>query len=86
MSQRRMPEQTYTVVEGTTCADATALEFVNIPLTNVSVSVDSHIDGGTASTVDCGAGPVPTDANGDLVLPLDDLEPQTLTCTIVIDP
>jgi Prealbumin-like fold domain len=79
-------EKPYTVVNGTTCATAVAVNFTNTPLTNVSVSVDSQVDGGTASTVDCTGTPVSTDANGDVTVPLNDLQPQTLTCEIVIDP
>jgi len=79
-------EQPYTVVNGTTCATATALEFHNTPLTDVTVSVNSQVDGGTASTIDCGDGPVATDANGDGSLTLPDLEPGTKVCEIVIDP
>ena len=47
--------QTGTVVENTTCDDATPVVFTNVPLTNFTVSVDSQIDGGTASTIDCDA-------------------------------
>ena len=79
-------EKPYTVVNGTTCATATPVNFTNTPLTNVSVSVDSQVDGGTASTVDCTGTPVPTDADGDVTVPLNDLQPQTLTCEIIIDP
>jgi hypothetical protein len=78
--------QDYSVVSGTTCATATPLEFVNIPLTDVTVSVDSQIDGGTASTIDCVSASTSTGANGDGSLELNDLEPQTLVCTVVIDP
>jgi hypothetical protein len=83
-------EQTGTVVEDTTCATATAVEFVNIPLTNVTVSVDSQIAGGTASVIDCDGDTASTGANGDGSLTVTDLEPTdpavTLTCTIVVDP
>ncbi|MGA8046210.1 MAG: hypothetical protein WCA30_08080 [Dermatophilaceae bacterium] len=37
------------------------MSFVNTPLTDVTVSVDSQIDGGTASTISC------VDANAELV-------------------
>ena len=61
-----------------------------MPLTNVTVSVDSQVDGGTASIIKCGARPVDTGANGDGSLTVTDLEPTapavTLTCTIVVDP
>jgi hypothetical protein len=48
------------------------------------VSVDSQVPGGTSSTIDCvldSAGP-----GDDVTLSLNDLEPGTVTCTIVIDP
>jgi hypothetical protein len=79
-------EQTYTVVNGTSCADAAVASFVNTPLTNVTVSVDSQVNGGTASTIDCVSANTATDANGDGSLTLSDLEPGTYTCTVVIDP
>jgi hypothetical protein len=76
--------QDYTVVNGTTCADAAVATFLNTPLTNVTVSVDSQVPGGTSSTIDCGvasAGP-----GDDISASATDLEPGTYTCTIVIDP
>ena len=80
-------DQTYTVVEDTTSADAVKAEFVNIPLTNVTVTVDSQIDGGTASSIDCGTdGNATTAANGDGSLVMNDKEPTTITCVIVVDP
>jgi Prealbumin-like fold domain len=84
-------DQTYTVVADTTCATATAAEFVNIPLTNITVSVDSQIDGGTASVINCGGTNTgSTGANGDGSVTVNDLEPTapgvTLTCTVVVDP
>jgi Prealbumin-like fold domain len=81
-------DQNVTVVEGT-CATAssdTAAEFENIPLTDITVSVNSQVDGGTASTIDCGAGVVNTGANGDGSTSRTNLEPGTYVCTIVIDP
>jgi hypothetical protein len=69
--------------------------FHNTPLTNVSVSVDSQVDGGTASTMQCtdSEGNVSnrsTGANGDGSLSVNDLEPTapdaTLTCVVTIDP
>jgi Prealbumin-like fold domain len=83
-----------TVDNKASCADdpygGESVAFVNVPLTNVTVSVDSQVDGGTASTVECvEADPDPdmtTGENGDGELALSDLAPQTLTCTIVIDP
>jgi len=58
--------------------------FANTPLTDVSVSVDSQVVGGTSSTIDCvvgSAGP-----GEDISLDLEDLVPGTYTCTIVVDP
>lgn len=61
----------------------------NTPLTNLSVSVDSQIDGGTASTIVC-TGPDgqvasgSTGANGDGSA--SDLTAGTYTCTVEIDP
>jgi hypothetical protein len=78
---------TVTVTTESTCGDgneAAAGPFHNTPLTNVTVSVDSQVPGGTSSTIDCvldSAGP-----GDDVTLSLNDLEPGTVTCTIVIDP
>ena len=76
-----------------TCGDdnEATVSFHNTPLTNVDVSVDSQVDGGTASTIDCGpAGSANTGTNGDGSLDVDDLEPTapaaTLVCTITVDP
>ena len=83
---------TVTVVNGTTCADANGVlaSFENIPLTDITVSVDSQVDGGTSSTITCGSEPtVTTGANGDGSLTVSDLEPNApggIVCTIVIDP
>ncbi|KRE21138.1 collagen binding domain-containing protein [Agromyces sp. Soil535] len=67
-----------------------SVAFENTPLTNLTVSVDSQIVGGTSSTIDCVPGlPDPdftTPASGDGSLSLNNLEPQTVVCTIVIDP
>jgi hypothetical protein len=67
------------------------VSFANMPLTNVTVSVDSQIDGGTASTINCGsAGSGSTGANGDGSVEIKDLEPTapaaTVVCTITVDP
>lgn len=81
-----------TVSQESTCGDgneAAAGPFHNTPLTDVTVSVDSQVNGGTASTIDCDGETASTDANGDGELTLSDLEPNDpdgLTCTIVIDP
>ena len=60
------------------------VSFHNTPLTNLSVSVDSQVPGGTSSTIDCvvaTAGP-----GDDITASANDLVPGTYTCTIVIDP
>jgi hypothetical protein len=64
------------------------VSFHNTPLTNVSVTVDSQVNGGTASTVTCTPdGPSgSTGSNGDGTFSDTDLEPGTYTCTVVIDP
>ena len=81
------PVQTYTVVEDTDCASAMVASFVNTPLTNLSVVVDSQIDGGTASTIACvPGGSAATGPNGDGSLDLTNLEPGTYVCTVVVDP
>jgi hypothetical protein len=76
-----------------TCGDGNeaTVDFHNTPLTDLGVTVDSQVDGGTASTILCtppGApdGEATTDANGDGTLSLTDLQPGTYTCTVVIDP
>jgi hypothetical protein len=74
------------VSESTCGSGAAGVTFHNIPLTNLTVSVDSQVNGGTASTIDCGAGVVSTDPNGDGSTSLNDLEPGTYVCTVVIDP
>jgi hypothetical protein len=68
------------------------VSFSNTPLTNLSVSVDSQVNGGTASTILCtgpGGGTVAsgsTGANGDGSASASNLTPGTYTCTVVIDP
>jgi len=83
--------QTATVVEDTTCANATPVTFTNVPLTNITVSVDSLIPGGTASTIDCDAAADPpfdftTPAGGDGSFTLSNKVPGTYVCTIIVDP
>jgi hypothetical protein len=79
------------VVDNTaSCSDSPyvgeTVSFHNTPLTNITASVDSQIDGGTSSTIDCNGTTGTTDANGDGSVTVNDLEPGTYTCTIVIDP
>jgi Prealbumin-like fold domain/Domain of unknown function (DUF5979) len=85
-----------TVDNTASCSDnpyvGETVSFHNTPLTDISASVNSQVNGGTASTIVCtnsGGGTVAsgsTDANGDGTASASDLEPGTYTCTIVIDP
>ncbi|HEX6249738.1 MAG TPA: prealbumin-like fold domain-containing protein [Nocardioidaceae bacterium] len=88
-----------TVDNAATCSDdpfgGETVSFHNTPLTNVTVSVDSQVVGGTASTIECTdseGNPYSgsTGANGDGSLTVSDLLPTdptvTLTCEITVDP
>ena len=62
-----------------------------MPLTNITVSVDSLIVGGTKSTIDCDAAADPpfdftTPVSGDGSFSLNYKQPETYTCVIVVDP
>jgi Domain of unknown function (DUF5979) len=92
--------QTANVAEASAadCSDTNAgaeKVFNNIPLTNITVSVDSLIEDGTFSSIDCyvtGDGPDAEpdiaigDAEDDPTLTLENLVPQNITCDFVIDP
>ena len=86
--------KTVTVVSEATCSSGpkAMVSFSNTPLTNLTVSVNSQVDGGTASTIDCDPPTTPPDtptatgANGDGSVTHNDLVPGTYTCTVVIDP
>ena len=83
--------QTVTVTAesaGCTASDAPATaSFRNTPLTDITLSVNSQVDGGTSSTIDCGGGATgSTGANGDGSVSRNDLPPGTYTCTVVVDP
>jgi Prealbumin-like fold domain len=89
-------DKSVTVDNSATCAatpfGGETVTFHNTPLTNITASVDSQVDGGTASTITCvdsdgntvasGA----TGANGDGSATGSNLEPDTYTCTLVVDP
>jgi hypothetical protein len=71
------------------------VSFHNTPLTNVTVSVNSQVDGGTASTMVCtdsegNESNGSTGATGDGSLTVNDLTPTdptvTLTCEVTVDP
>jgi prealbumin domain-containing protein len=75
------------------CSDSSyggeTVSFANSPLTDVTISVDSKADGGTASSVDCSDNSLDfsTGANGDGSKTSDIVAgSKTITCTIVIDP
>jgi hypothetical protein len=77
---------------GTCASGAVNVGFENTPLTDLSVSVDSQVDGGTASTIDCvdsadaSVASGSTGANGDGSASATDLAPDKYTCTVVVDP
>jgi hypothetical protein len=88
-------DKTVTVNNTASCSDSPyggeTVSFHNTPLTNVTVSVDSQVVGGTASAIDCDGDTATTDpVTGDGSLTVEDLEPTapgvTLTCTVVVDP
>ncbi|HEV8280500.1 MAG TPA: SpaA isopeptide-forming pilin-related protein [Candidatus Limnocylindrales bacterium] len=65
--------------------------FTNAPLTDITVSVNSQVAGGTGSKITCtGLTPTPSDATptafDDTSETVKDLVEGTYTCTIVIDP
>ena len=67
------------------------MSFHNTPLTDITTSVNSQVDGGTASTIQCKLGDDvvasgSTAANGDGSATAGDLEPGTYVCTVVVDP
>ncbi|MFF2387688.1 collagen binding domain-containing protein [Agromyces sp. NPDC058104] len=87
-------DQVATVVESD-CAenisDADLVAFHNTPLTNITVSVNSQVDGGTFSSVDCEPSAVDPDlpltsGDGDGSVTLPNLLPGTYVCTVVVDP
>jgi hypothetical protein len=67
------------------------VSFSNTPLSNITVSFESQVPGGTAATIECaGLTATPADetpnAFDDLSEVFKDLEPGTYTCTVVVDP
>lgn len=83
-------DKTVTVDNAASCSDdpfvGETVSFSNTPLTDITVSVNSQVDGGTASTITCGPANASTDPNGDGSLTRSDLAPGTYDCTVVIDP
>lgn len=82
------PWETVSVTQESSCGDGqeATVSFHNTPLTNITVAVDSQVNGGTASTINCVIGSAVTNAAGDAQLTLSNLEPGTYVCTIVVDP
>jgi len=91
-------DKSVTVDNTATCTDnpyvGETVSFHNTPLTDLTVSVNSQVDGGTGSTIDCDpvapgvdkTVPAAAPDNGDGSFTKANLEPGTYTCTIVIDP
>lgn len=70
-----------------TCDDSdnnAIVEFINVPLTSITVTVNSQVIGGTISRIECGSNVVDYEENPVLVL--NDLLPDTYVCTIIVDP
>lgn len=88
-------DKTVTVNNKAGCSDSPyggeTVSFVNTPLTDLTVSVNSQVTGGTNSKITCTSlTPTPPDATpnafDDVSETVKDLEPGTYTCTVVIDP
>jgi hypothetical protein len=79
--------KTVSVTTESTCGDGNeaGVSFSNTPLTDITVSVDSQVDG-TASTITCSPDSASTEPNGDGSLKLSDKDPGTYDHTIVVDP
>jgi hypothetical protein len=80
--------QTQVVSTKASCSDSQfdggTANFVNTPLSDITVSFHSEVDGGTAATISCsGLTPSSSDANSSTFT---GLTPNTYTCTVVIDP
>jgi hypothetical protein len=88
-------DKTVTVNNKAACADdpymGETVSFSNTPLSNITVSFASQVEGGTASKISCTdltADPADATPNAfdDVSETFKDLEPGTYTCTVVIDP
>jgi hypothetical protein len=85
-------DKTVTVDNKATCSQVPYIgeevSFHNTPLTDITVTVDSQVAGGTSSTIDCDpVTPGPDAGPGDDIShSLPNREPGTYTCTIVVDP
>jgi Prealbumin-like fold domain len=88
-------DKTVTVNNKAACSDdpyvGETVSFHNTPLSNITVSFESQVPGGTASTINCtGLTATPADATpsafDDISETFKDLVPGTYTCTVVVDP
>ena len=88
-------DKTVTVNNAATCADVPfvgeTVGFSNTPLSNITVSFESQVTGGTAATIECtGLTATPPDgtpnAFDDTSETFEDLLPGTYNCTVVVDP
>ena len=87
--------KTVSVTQASVCGDGNeaTVNFGNTPLTDITVTVNSLVDGGTNSTISCvngneevvGSESTPK-ASGDATLSLKGKRPDTYVCTIVVDP
>jgi hypothetical protein len=85
-----------TVDNSASCSDSTytgeTIAINNTPLTDITVSVNSQVDGGTKSDITCkdsgnetiASGT--TEAKGDGSVDAEDLLPGEYTCTVIVDP
>ncbi len=83
--------KTVTVTNVASCTSGTpdTVSFLNTPLTDITVSVNSQVNGGTASTIQCVPGMMSatsTGSDGDGSVTLSNLMPGTYTCTVIVDP
>ena len=62
--------------------------FHNTPLTDVTITINSQVGGGTDTQVNCDNNDLDldTDATGDGTVTASDQEPQVIQCTITVDP
>ncbi|MGH2709836.1 MAG: MSCRAMM family protein [Actinomycetota bacterium] len=83
--------KTVNVTEGTCTSAPVVVNFTNTPLSNITVSAQSQVPGGTASKIQCtGLTATPADSTpgsfDDTSETFKDLMPGTYTCTVEIDP
>lgn len=88
-------DKNVTVDNKASCTDnpyvGETVTFTNTPLSNITVSFESQVPGGTAATIECtGLAATPPDgtpsAFDDTSETFKDLVPGTYTCTVVVDP